>query len=99
MELMHLQAKDYTIPWANQEFKDQFGPIEDRKCYEIMHGRKSPCESCPTFQAFEDNQPVITKWCLPNGQTFMTVVEPLANDVPLLLEYAIEYKPELSLAE
>jgi hypothetical protein len=99
MELIHLQAKDYTVPWANQEFKSRFGPVEGRKCYEIMHNRKSPCKRCPTFQAFEDNQPVITKWSDPTGQKFMTIVEPLANDVPLLIEYAVDYESELSMAK
>ena len=91
MELIHLQAKDYTVPWANQEFKDAFGPIENRKCYEIMHGRKSPCEKCPTFKAFDTGQQVVSEWHLPDGRAFMTIVESLPNEVPLLIEYAVEY--------
>ena len=42
------------------EFKQKFGPIENRKCYEIMHGRKAPCKAYPTFEAFETNQSVIS---------------------------------------
>jgi hypothetical protein len=90
--MVHLQAPDYSVPWADEEFIDKFGPIENRMCYEIMHGRNSPCETCPTFKSFETKKPVISAWHRKNGQTFMTVVEPLSHELPLLVEFAVEYK-------
>ena len=99
MTLIHFQAKDYTIPWANNEFKEEFGSIEGRKCYEVMHNRKTPCEQCPTFEAFETKQQVVSGWESAEGKTFMTIVEPLPNEIPLLVEYAVEYKDELALAK
>ncbi|MZG54562.1 MAG: hypothetical protein F3743_08680 [Nitrospinae bacterium] len=89
--LIHLQAQDYTIPWANDAFKNRFGPIEGRKCFEILHDRNSPCAKCPTFLAFSNHQPVIREWVLSEEETYMTVVEPLPNEVPLLIEHMIEY--------
>ena len=88
--MIHLQAPDYSIPWADEKFINKFGPIEGRKCYEVMHGLQSPCEKCPTFKAFVTKEPVISEWQLPNGQIYMTVTEPLPNDIPLLIETAVE---------
>jgi len=80
------------VPWADEEFINEFGPIENRKCYEIMHGRKSPCEKCPTYKAFDTHKPVISEWHRKNGRVYMTVVEPLPYELPLLVEFAVEFK-------
>jgi len=88
--MIHLQAQDYSIPWADEAFLEEYGPIAGRKCYEIMHGRDKPCVKCPTFEAFETRKNVISEWHRKDGRKFMTVVEPLPNDLPLLVEYAVE---------
>ena len=40
----HLQASDYTVPFANQMFRNRFGDPETGKCYQLMHNRGIPCE-------------------------------------------------------
>lgn len=90
--MVHLQAPDYSVPWADEEFIAEFGPIGKRKCYEIMHGRDSPCEPCPTFKAFETKETVISEWHCNNGHIYMTIVEPFPYDLPLLVEFAVELK-------
>ena len=90
--MVHLQAPDYSVPWADADFIDEFGPIEGRKCYQIMHGREKPCEKCPTFQAFKTKEAVISEWHRDEDHTYMTVVEPLPNDLPLLVEFMTELK-------
>lgn len=88
--MVHLQAPDYSVPWADEEFISEFGPIEGRKCFQIMHGRDKPCEKCPTFKVFETKEAVISEWHSFNGHTYMTVVEPLPYGVPLLIEFVVE---------
>jgi PAS domain S-box-containing protein len=54
---MSMMDKDLNILWANDEAKRRFGDdIVGKKCYEVYHGRQSPCEphSCLTLRAFQD---------------------------------------------
>jgi PAS domain S-box-containing protein len=48
----HLQAPDYSVPYANKRFRELFGEPK-KACYEIMHNRKEPCEVCTTFKVFD----------------------------------------------
>ncbi|RJR54830.1 MAG: response regulator [Desulfobacteraceae bacterium] len=46
---------DLRIVLANNTMKKWFKgvlPLEGRKCFEAFHGRKAPCEQCPTLQSF-----------------------------------------------
>ena len=54
---MSMMDKDLNILWANEVAKRNFGDdIIGRKCYEVYHGRKSPCEPSPCLilRAFQD---------------------------------------------
>ena len=54
---MSMMDKDLNILWANRTAKKTFGDdIVGRKCYEVYHGRKEPCELhlCPALEAFQD---------------------------------------------
>lgn len=54
-----LLDKDLNIIWTNAAVKKIYGDdIVGKKCYEVYHQRKSPCEPypCPTIKALYDNQ-------------------------------------------
>jgi len=54
---MSMIDRDLTIIWANKTAKRLFGnDIVGRKCYEVYHGGKEPCESSPclALKAFRD---------------------------------------------
>ncbi len=51
---IYLQAQDHTIRFANRYFRERFGEIENRLCYEVLKGKAEPCEGCMTFLLFED---------------------------------------------
>jgi len=56
---MSMMDKDLNILWANDVAKRRFGDdITGKKCYEVYHGRKSPCEPfpCLTLKAFQDSK-------------------------------------------
>jgi PAS domain S-box-containing protein len=55
---VYLQAPDYTIRFASKRFKDEYGEPGNRPCYEVIWGRKEPCEDCPTFSVFDTKKPV-----------------------------------------
>jgi len=67
---MSMMDKDLNILWANETAKKIFGKdIIGKKCYEVYHQRKKPCEPypCLTLKAFQDGKvyqhdtPVINK--------------------------------------
>ncbi|MBW2350278.1 MAG: PAS domain S-box protein [Deltaproteobacteria bacterium] len=56
---MSMMDKDLNIIWANKFMKELFGnDIIGKKCYEVYHQRKEPCEPypCITLKAFRDGK-------------------------------------------
>ncbi len=56
---MSMLDKDLNILWANETAKRIFGnDIIGKKCYEVYHRRKEPCEPypCLTLKAFQDGK-------------------------------------------
>ena len=56
---MSMMDGDLTIMWANETAKRLFGDdLVGRKCYEVYHRRKQPCEPAPclTLKAFQDGK-------------------------------------------
>ena len=52
-----MMDKDLNIIWANETARNIFGnDIIGKKCYEVYHRRKEPCEPypCLTLKAFQD---------------------------------------------
>ena len=54
-----MMDRDLNILWANDTAKRLFGEdLIGKKCYQIYHGRETPCEPnpCLTLKAFEDER-------------------------------------------
>jgi len=49
---------DWRITSANRRFKNDFAfdPKSGETCYELVRGRRSPCEACPVAQTFSDGK-------------------------------------------
>jgi PAS domain S-box-containing protein len=93
----HLQAPDYTVPFANKMFRERFGnPQEEKKCFQLMHKRTEPCEVCTPFEIFENNKTNDSIWTAPDGKTYLTVVTPFQdiNGSKLVMEMAVDITKE-----
>ena len=58
-DIMSMMDKDLTIVWANEPAKRYFGKdIIGKKCYEVYHLRRDPCEPypCLTLKVFLDGK-------------------------------------------
>jgi len=58
-DIMSMMDKELTILWANEPAKRYFGEdIIGKKCYEVYHLRRDPCEPypCLTLKAFLDGK-------------------------------------------
>ncbi len=88
---LHLQASDYSVPFANKAFRELYGS-PNKTCYEMMHKRNSPCEPCTTFKVFDHKQKETIIWTNPDGRTFLTVCTPFTDidGSSLVMEMALD---------
>ena len=88
----HVQAPDYSIPFANKIFQEKFGNPKGRMCYDLMHKRAEPCEECSTFRIFDTGETLQSVWTCFDGKTYLTV-ETHFRDIdggPLVMEMAMD---------
>lgn len=92
----HLQAKDYSIPFANKMFRDRFGEPDTGACHQLMHDQLKPCEPCPTFEVFDSLDTSSSAWTSQDGKTYLTVVTPFddLDGTTLLMEMAMDITSE-----
>jgi len=51
-----VQDREFKIVAANKRFREQFGDVEDRYCYQVYKRRSEKCEDCPVEKVFQDGQ-------------------------------------------
>jgi len=90
--IVYLQAPDYTIPFANRLFREQYGSPEGRYCYEVIHGLGGPCEECLTFLPFKTQRPQVWETVKPSGRVLQIYDYPFydIDGSPLVLELGID---------
>lgn len=49
-----VQNHEFKIVAANRRFREQFGDVEDRYCYQVYKRRSEKCEDCPVEKVFRD---------------------------------------------
>jgi twitching motility protein PilJ len=59
---LYLQAPDYSVKFANRAFREKFGEAGDKPCFEVVAGRRDPCEGCPTFKVFDTKEAQTWEW-------------------------------------
>ena len=67
---VYLQAPDYTIPFANQQFIDLFGEPQGSLCFQVLLGKEAPCATCRTLEALKTGSPVTRDWETEAGKVF-----------------------------
>jgi PAS domain S-box-containing protein len=74
-----LVAPDFTLAFANRLFRESFGDPKDRTCYELMHGRPTPCDDCNTREILETQKPVERERTTPEDRTYHVYNYPFAD--------------------
>jgi PAS domain S-box-containing protein len=89
---VYLQAPDYTLRFANREFRDRFGEPDGKACYSLIWGHDEPCPECPTFTVFHTGQPKEWEWTAPDSRIYQVYDYPFADvdGSPLVLEMGID---------
>ncbi len=91
-----LLASDHSIRYANSCFRQEFGKIENRSCYELMHRSATPCALCPAMEILDTRSTGVWEWeCAASGKTFLAYAYPFddVNGVPLVLELGLDITP------
>ncbi|MBF0612133.1 MAG: response regulator [Magnetococcales bacterium] len=89
---VYLQAQDYSITYANHEFRQIFGEPGDSPCYRVIANRSDPCQECPTFDVFRTGHPKSWEWNHPDGRNFIIYDHPFQDQDGrlLVLEFGVD---------
>jgi PAS domain S-box-containing protein len=87
-----LLRPDYSVAFANQSFRRQFGESNGRKCYEFCFGKTAPCEFCQSFDVLKKGQPIDWEVETNSGRAIHAFDFPFADTdgSPLVLEMDID---------
>lgn len=71
---------NFDIDYVNPSLEKQFGPVDDKKCYEYFHEHKDVCPGCRNQEIFKGNS---LKWewsSSKTGQTYEIFDTPFLNN-------------------
>ena len=51
-----VQDRDFRVLYANDRFRQDFGDIDGRRCYQVYKRRSEKCEICPVERTFWDGE-------------------------------------------
>ena len=52
-----LVSPDYRVIFENRFFREHFGDVDSKLCYQLLFGRGEPCEKCMGHDVLEKNSP------------------------------------------
>ncbi len=90
--MVSLRRPDHLISFANRSFREKFGDPEERRCFEMRHGRTEPCEDCETFLPLENGETHHREVSFPD-HTLMEAYDFPFKDLdgsPLVLEMGLD---------
>jgi len=87
-----LMTPDYHIPFANRFFREQFGEVNGRRCFEALFGRSEPCENCQSFTVLATMKPHEWEWSGPDGREYRVLDFPFidVDGSTLIMEMGID---------
>ncbi|HCY36517.1 MAG TPA: hypothetical protein DHV24_05195, partial [Candidatus Margulisbacteria bacterium] len=90
--IVYLRDSAYNIFFSNQLFWNLFGKPRNKRCFEVIHNRKEPCEECPSDHIFNTKIPQTWERTYPNGKIFEVYTYPFQdiNSSPLALNLLID---------
>ena len=87
-----LVAPDFTLPFANRQFREIFGAPQGRSCYELSYGRQTPCDECTAAKILETQKPMEWERTTPQGRTYQIYNYPFADidGSPMVLKLGMD---------
>lgn len=98
--------RNMRIVKTNEKFRETFGELEGKYCFEAFKGLNRRCSECTAQQSFEDGQTHTDHhvWKTGDGETIHSIVTtvPLQKTdgkVDLIMEMAVDISQELKLQD
>lgn len=88
-----LISPDYHIPFVNKAFREKFGEVEGRCCFDYCCGYKEPCPFCESLLPLKTGRPHHWEFTSPDGNTMIDAHDLPFSDTdgsPLILEMDID---------
>ncbi len=90
---IHLKDSNFFIRFANRKFRETFGAdISGKRCYEVIYGRKEPCDSCTMATVLETQTGTAFEWMADDTHVYQLHNLPFADidGSPLMLSLGID---------
>ena len=55
--MIYLLTPDHHIVFRNRAFREKFGELDGRHCYELCYGKTEPCDFCESYEAQKTGRP------------------------------------------
>jgi two-component system cell cycle sensor histidine kinase/response regulator CckA len=90
--LVCLVAPDFSVPFANRQFREIFGDPQGRSCHDLSYDRQTPCDECHIREILETRKPVEWERTTPQGRTYHIYNYPFADidGSPMVLKLGID---------
>ncbi len=76
-DLAYICTEDFELSFMNRAMQELYGELNNRKCYEVMHGLPRVCDDCPLPQ-IKKGENVRQERQLPiSGRTYEIIHSPL----------------------
>jgi len=90
--LVCLVAPDFSVPFANRQFREISGDPQGSTCHELSYGRQTPCDDCNIGKILETQTPVEWERTTTQGRTYHVYNYPFADidGSPMVLKLGID---------
>ena len=68
---VYLLARDYSIHFVNQRFRQLFGEPNGHFCHQLINNQQQPCKNCVVKRVFRTKTPYVREFTIRTGQTYM----------------------------
>ena len=76
---VYIVSKQYDIEYINPAIEEQFGPIDDHKCYEYFHDRTEVCPWCKHSEIYEGKSVQWNWYSFKNNRYYELFDAPIVN--------------------
>ena len=87
-----LLTPDHHVSFANRMYRERFGEVHDRHCFETIFGLNAPCEFCENGRVLETMAPHEWECAAPDGRVYQVFAFPYRHTEgsSLILEVKID---------
>ncbi|UMZ73505.1 diguanylate cyclase domain-containing protein [Natranaerofaba carboxydovora] len=83
-ELVSYQDRELNIVWANnaacRSVNQSYEDLVGNKCYEVWHGRQTPCNGCPVVKCINTGKVESGEISTPDGRYWHITSSPIKDD-------------------